>query len=482
MLKFDLNHSIIMNIIGRHHQKQRLKILVQSEQSEFVAVYGRRRTGKTFLIREFFRNEFSFYTSGLNDDRMILQLAGFHASLRQSPFYEECPMPQSWMEAFDQLKQLLVRDDRKNKIIFIDELPWLDTSGSDLNAALDWFWNQWASARKDIKLFVCGSAASWMIKTFINNDGGFYNRITESMKISAFNLAETKLYLESKEIQYDPYQIIHLYMALGGIPYYLNKVKKGFSASQNIDNIFFGKQALVKNEYTLLFKSLFRNHQRHIDVIDILFKKKKGLYRSEITKALKITDGGSFSNVLDELVVSDFISVHSLPGTTKRNVIYKIADHYILFHKNFVEKHQNTANFWINNINTPNWYAWAGLAFEQTCFQHINQIKSALGIQAVQSNIYAWANKNAQIDLIIDRKDQVVNLIEIKFSDKPFTMTSEYETTIINKTEEYKAAYPSRKSVWQVLLTTYNLKSMLHAGVFEKVITMDVLFEGVREI
>ncbi|MBK6338767.1 MAG: hypothetical protein IPF63_03990 [Bacteroidetes bacterium] len=172
----------------------------------------------------------------------------------------------------------------------------------------------------------------------------------------------------------------------------------------------------------------------------------------------------------------------TLPGTTKRNVIYKIADHYILFHKNFVEKHQNTANFWINNINTPNWYAWAGLAFEQTCFQHINQIKSALGIQAVQSNTYAWANKEAQIDLIIDRKDQVVNLVEIKFSDKPFTMTSEYEATIINKTEAYKATYPSRKSVWQVLMTTYGLKSMKHAGVFEKVMTMDILFESINEI
>jgi uncharacterized protein len=481
MLKFEHISGIIMNIIGRFHQQQRLTELMQSGQSEFIAVYGRRRTGKTFLIREYFNYEFSFYTSGLDDDRMIVQLAGFHASLRQSAYYEECAMPQTWMEAFEQLTQILARDERKNKIVFIDELPWLETSDCDLKAALDWFWNKWASARKDIKLIVCGSAASWMVKTFINDGGGFYNRVTETMKIAPFNLAETKLYLESKDIYYDHYQIMHLYMALGGIPYYLNKVKKGFSASQNIDKIFFGKQALVKNEYTLLFKSLFKNHKRHIDVITVLFKKKKGLNRAEITKALKITDGGSFSDVLEELVAADFISVHALPGTTKRNVLYKIADHYILFHKNFVEKYQGTANFWINNCNTPAWYAWAGLAFEQTCFQHIAQIKNALGIQAVQANMYAWANRHAQIDLIIDRKDRVVNLIEIKFSDKAFAMTAEYEKSIVHKTDEYKAAYPSGKSILQVLITTYGLKSMKHAGIFAKVITMDDLFVAVKE-
>ncbi len=469
-----------MEIIGRKNQKKRLKHLVESQNSEFVAVYGRRRTGKTFLIRSYFKGEFSFYTSGLNDDRLIVQLAGFHSSLRQSPYYEESDMPKSWIEAFDQLKSLLEKDEREKKIVFIDELPWMDTQASDLTAALDLFWNKWASARNDIKLIVCGSAASWMIKTFINNAGGFYNRVTEIIKLAPFNLAETKLFLESKSIYFDDYQIVQCYMALGGIPYYLNKIEKGLSASQNIDKIFFGKQALVKNEYQLLFRSLFKKYQRHMEVIDVLFKKKKGMFRAEITKSLGIRDGGSFSNLLEELIASDFVSIHYLPGKTKRNVIYKICDHYILFHKTFVEKNLSSANFWINNINTPLWYAWAGLAFEQTCFQHIQQIKAGLGIQAVQSNIYAWSNTKAQIDLIIDRKDQVINLIEIKFSDKEFLMTSDYEINLLNKKAEYQLTNDTKKSVWMVLMTTYGLKAQKYGGLFEKVLTMDILFEEIE--
>ncbi len=470
-----------MEIIGRHHHKERLNYLIKSKQSEFIAVYGRRRTGKTFLIREFFNYTFNFYASGLNDERTIVQLAGFHASLRQNPYYEECEVPTTWMEAFGQLIHLLEKDQRSIKVVFIDELPWMETQGCDLKAALDMFWNVWASARRDIKLIVCGSAASWMLKTFINDDGGFYNRVTETMKISPFNLTETKQYLLSKEINYDNYQIIHLYMALGGIPYYLNKVQKGLSASQNIDQIFFGTNALVKNEYVLLFKSLFKNYQRHMDVINVLFKKKKGLYRSEITKTLKISDGGSFSNVLEEMVACDFLHCYRLPGNVKRNVIYKIADHFILFHKNFVEKNQLTSNFWNNNINTPTWYAWAGLAFELTGLIHVNQIKAALGIHLIQSNTFAWANEHAQIDLIIDRKDQVINLIEMKFSEKDYLMTKEYEKNLINKKHEYLSSYPSKKSIWYVLLTTFGLQSVAYAGVFEKTLTMDVLFEANKE-
>jgi hypothetical protein len=211
-------------------------------------------------------------------------------------------------------------------------------------------------------------------------------------------------------------------------------------------------------------------------VIDVLAKKKKGMYRAEITKALKITDGGSFSEVLSQLEAADFITTYNLPNTTKKNAIYKISDQYILFYKNFVEKHQKTSNYWINNINTPQWYSWAGLAFELTCYNHVEKIKQALGIEGIQSNTYVWANKNAQIDLIIDRKDRVINLFEIKFSDKEYSVTKDYEKEIRNKLSEFQQAYPSTKSTWFVLMTTFGLKSKTNASVFQKVLDMGELF------
>lgn len=465
-----------MKLIGREDQKKRLEQAVNSDQSEFIVLYGRRRTGKTFLIREYFNYSFQFYTSGIDDDRIDIQLTNFTASLRQSKYYEEENMPSNWMEAFQQLRIILEKDNSVHKIVFIDELPWMDTPNSDLKAALEIFWNMWASARKDIKLIVCGSAASWILNTFIDSDGGFYNRATEVIKLAPFTLQETKLFLQAKEIEYDDYQLISLYMAVGGIPYYLNKVVKGWSASQNIDNLFFGNNAVIKDEYHLLFKSLFKNYKRHVAVIDVLTKKKKGLYRAEITKALKINDGGSFSAVLSELEAADFITTYNIPNTTKKNAIYKISDQYILFYKNFVEKHQRTSNYWINNINTPQWYSWAGLAFELTCYNHVDKIKQALGIEGIQSDTYLWANKNAQIDLIIDRKDRVINLLEIKFSDKEYAVTKEYEKEIRNKLAEFQQAYPSTKSVWFVLMTTFGLKSKTNATVFQKVLDKGVLF------
>ncbi len=476
MPKFESKIGIIMELIGRIEHKERLKELVETRQSELLVVYGRRRTGKTFLIREYFEHTFNFYTSGLADDRIEIQLTNFVSSLRQNPYYEEDRVPENWLEAFQQLITTLKKDPSPKKIIFIDELPWMDTPRSDLKAALDMFWNTWASARKDIKLIVCGSAASWIINTFIDNTGGFYNRATEVMKISPFTLNETQSFLETKGIDYDQYQIISLYMVLGGIPFYLNKVKKGLSAFQNIDKILFGNMALIKDEYTLLFKSLFKNYQKHIAVIDILCKKNKGLYRAEITAAMGINDGGSFSTILSELEASDFIQAYNIPGSTKKNAIYKVTDQYILFYKNFIEKHQKTNNYWINNINTPQWYTWAGLAFELTCYNHVQLIKKALGIEAVQTNTYTWSDKTSQIDLIIDRKDRIVNLFEIKFSDKEYAITPEYERQIRNKLANYQSTFPSKKSAWFVLMTTYGLKSEANASIFQNVLEMNVLF------
>jgi uncharacterized protein len=465
-----------MQLIGRETHQKRLKTLVNSKQSEFIAVYGRRRTGKTFLIKTFFNYKFNFYTSGLDDHRQELQLINFFASLRQNPYFDEQVMPTNWLEAFRQLIETLEKEPSPIKVIFIDELPWMDTKNSDLKAALDMFWNMWASARTDIKLIVCGSAASWMLKTFVHDSGGFYNRATETMKLDPFTLQETQFFLQAKGIAYDQMQTIILYMALGGIPYYLNKIEKGKSAIQNIDQILFGKSALIKNEYRLLFQSLFKNHKQYTDIINVLFQKKKGLTRNEIALALKASVGGNLSDQLFELEAADFIATYSLPKSNKKNIIYKIVDPYILFYKHFVEQHQKEDNFLLNQTNSPRWNTWCGLAFELICYNHTAQIKKGLGIEAVQSNTSVWSNANAQIDLIIDRNDNVINLVEIKFSESEYSVSKEYEKELRNKLAEFQSNFPNKKSVWFVLMTTHGLKSMTNASMFQKVLSIETLF------
>ena len=467
-----------MNIIGRIAEIRELDELMASKKSEFVVVYGRRRVGKTYLIRQYFGNKFSFYTTGLAEGKTDVQLVNFNAALRQSPFYEEQKEATNWMEAFRYLIKLLEATPDEQKVVFIDELPWMDTRDSGLISAIDFFWNSWASARDDIKFIVCGSSASWMIDHLLKNTKGLYNRVTNRIKLKPFTLKETKAYLTAMGGHYDHYQVVELYMALGGIPFYLNLVKARESASQNINRLFFGEQAKLRDEYYLLFASLFKNYQRHVAIINALAQKKKGLFKSEIVKVSKVKDGGTLTTILKELEASDFIRKYNMPGQKVRNIIYQLTDNFTLFHHNFVEKSARTDdNFWINTINTPSYYAWAGNAFEIVCLLHSQEIKKALGIGGVQTATYAWSNTKSQIDLLFDRKDNVINLIEIKFSHQKFTITKDYEAKLRNKVSEFRESYKTNKALWLVMLTTYGLASVTHAGVVHDSLEIEVLFE-----
>lgn len=465
-------------VIGRYAQREELEGLLNSGKSEFVVVYGRRRVGKTFLIKQHFKGRFSFYSTGLANASLKDQLTNFNAVLRAHPNYVAQPGATTWMEAFSQLTEVLDTDTSKIKLVFIDELPWMDTRGSGLLAALDFFWNAWASSRTDIKLIVCGSSASWMIKKILKNKGGLYNRVTNKMKLSPFTLSETEEYLKHLSAKYSRYQIVQLYMALGGIPYYLSFVKPEWSVAQNINTLFFVSDAKFKDEYELVFASLFNNYQRHITVVEALTKKKKGLHKTEIVKETGISDGGSLTTILNELEASDFIRKYAMPGKKVRSAIYQLTDNFVLFYSNFLlKKVVNDENYWMNTIGRPEYNAWSGLAFEMVCLQHTVAIKKGLGIQGIRTNAYAWSNGNAQIDLILDRSDDVINLIEIKFADTEFSVSKDYEKKLLNKLAQFKDTYKTKKAIWMVLMTTYGLLNNTNAEIFNKSLKMDVLFD-----
>lgn len=467
-----------MNVIGRYAEKDELDRVVNSKKSEFVVVYGRRRVGKTFLIKQHFKGRFTFYTTGLADSALDSQLTVFNATLKTSPYYKETTEATSWMEAFQHLTTILGADTAKIKLIFIDELPWMDTRGSKLLMALDYFWNSWASARSDIKLLVCGSSASWMIKKLMNNTGGLYNRVTNRMQLKPFTLGETEEYLKQLKAKYSRYQIVELYMALGGIPYYLSFVRPEWSVAQNINALFFTENAKFKNEFNLIFESLFSNHERHIAIVKALTKKKKGLLKAEIVKDTKIPDGGSLTNILRELEASDFIRKYTMPGKRVRNAIYQLTDNFILFYSNFLlKKISNDQNYWINTMGKPAYNAWAGLAFEMVCLQHTNEIKKGLGIDGVYTDTYAWTNGKAQVDLIFDRSDDVINLMEIKFSSTEYTVTDKYLKNLRNKVSEFQNSYHTKKAIWVVMMTTFGLSNKGYGSEIHTSMTMDILFQ-----
>ena len=478
-------------MIGRIEERRLLNKLYSSDKSQFVAVYGRRRVGKTFLVNEVFKDKITFRHAGLSpieEDNNILdnplkrQLKHFYNSLLLHGM-KESKCPDNWMDAFLMLEMYLQSiDDGSRQLIFIDELPWLDTAKSGFITAFEGFWNTWACARNNLMLVVCGSATSWMSDKLINNHGGLYNRLTCEIKLQPFSLKECEEYFQNENIKLSRYDIVQSYMISGGIPYYLGYYQGGLSLAQNIDEIFFKDKAPLHNEFKRLFSSIFRNPDMMMSIIKVIGSKHYGCTRDEIVKNIKTSSGGTLTNALNALISSDFI-IKYVPFTCKREEYYKLTDPFCNFYLNFMENESSlSSDFWLSNISSQKIVTWRGIAFENVCFNHIDQIKKALGISGVSTKQSAWSKKNTeengtQIDMIIERKDNVINMCEMKFYGNEFVVDKNYDRILRNRIMLLEEEINSKMAIHSTLITTYGLKYNEYSGDFVKVITMDDLFE-----
>lgn len=469
------------SIIGRESEIKRFQAIVASPKSEFLGIYGRRRVGKTYLIREYFTPLICFQVSGLSSGNTTQQLANFHEQMQQYfPNQPYTAVPQNWMSAFAQLQKAIKKiSSTKKKVIFIDEMPWIATAKSDFMMALENFWNSWASARKDIILIACGSAASWIKNELINNHGGLHNRITQPMKIEPFTLKEVQQFFKYKKCNFNPKQLADIYMCCGGIPYYLEQFEKGKSVAQNIETLFFTQNAVFKNEYNNLFKSLFKNYEIHQKIIETLAKNKSGMNKLDICKKGKLKSGGTFTKTMQELEECGFISAHSYLDNKTRNTQYRLCDFFSAFHLEFMASAKYSGKgAWTNQIDNPTHRAWTGFAFESLCIYHSEQIKKALGISGILSRTISWQNKNAQVDMLIDRRDDVINLCEMKFSINPFTITKDYYSKITRKIDAFKSDTNTKKSVFFTMITSNGLvQNSYSLDIVHNEINLEALFE-----
>lgn len=472
-----------MGIIGRKEELAVLQDCVDSKESELVIVYGRRRVGKTFLVNEFFHNTFHFKFTGLYNMSTDTQLERFSVALEEYSGLSTAT-PKDWFEAFDQLKKYLKSLTDNRKIVFIDEMPWLDTKSSNFVAALESFWNGWAAAENNIVLIACGSATSWMTNTLINNKGGLFNRASTRIYVKPFTLKETEEYLNSKEIFWTRYDIAECYMIMGGIPFYLKQLKPQFSYTQNIDQLFFKEKGTLWDEFQHLYATLFKQADNHISVVEALAKKKMGLTRNEIIKATGLPDNGNLSSILQNLENNEFIRPYNFFGKKKHDTIYQLSDFYTMFYFTYLKgNHKQEPDFWTQSLDNPSRRAWAGYTFEQVCKGHIKQIKDKIGIGAVQSEVSSWFSKKkdtdqrgAQIDLLIDRRDRVINLCEIKYSINPFSIDKEYEANLRNKIETFRSETGTNKAINLTFITSYGLKRNMYSNRVQTELTLDDLF------
>lgn len=467
-------------IIGRIKEQEQLHEAFEAKESLFVVVYGRRRVGKTFLVRETFADHLDFYATGVNQSSKKIQLEYFYHALCK---YSDTPLksPKSWLEAFASLIRILESSQREKKVVFLDELSWMNGGDSSFLTALEWFWNSWASARRDILLICCSSATSWIVNKVFHNHGGLYGRVNRRIHLHPFTLRECEEFYDSKSIHLSRYDQVMCYMALGGVPYYLSMLNPNKSLPQNIDALLFHPDGQLHDEYKNLYQSMFRNAENHLLVVGVLASKKKGMTRNEILEQTGLANAGSTTRILEELEQSDFIRRYVAFGQKKRDELYQLTDAYTLFYYHFLYDDKNVEpEFWEHHLENTKLTTWAGYAFEQVCMQHVEQMKKAMGINGIAVSVSGWMSRSktnkAQIDLVMDRADNVVSLCEMKFSSRPYTIEKQYAERLQRRQWQFEEETKTRKSCQLVMVTTYGIKKNQYAGLVQKSLSMDDLF------
>ena len=470
-------------LIGRYNECKRLDLCVKEEKAQLVVVYGRRRVGKTFLIDEYFKNGFAFRLTGEHGATRDRQLRNFANELTTETGSKQ-NVPADWKEAFFELKQYLAStSDDEKQVVFFDEMPWMDTQNSGFLGEFEYFWNSFGAKQNNLIFIVCGSSTSWMVEHIEHNKGGLFNRLTCRIYVEPFTLGETEAYLESRGISWSRYDICECYMIMGGIPYYLSLLRPDLSYAANIDNMFFRKKAELWDEFQHLFYTLFKNGDAYINIVEQISKKRSGLTRSEIADATGISTSGNLTKILRALEYSGFIKVNGIFGKKKKEALYYVSDYYTLFYLKFIKDRRGIdERFWTNSIMSPSKYAWAGYTFEMLCLDHIKQIKKGLDIGGVLSEESAWNIKGdedhdgAQIDLLIDRQDRVINLCEMKFSTDEYVIDKEYDRILRNKAESFRRETKTKKNLIITMITTYGIKENKYSSIVGSRLTMDDLF------
>ena len=471
-------------IIGRQAEIKRLTSTVNSPRAEFIALYGRRRVGKTFLINQMFRNQFAFKMTGVIEGSLKDQFTAFADAMSDYGFNMP-EQPKDWMKAFIMLKNALKQKVNSDErcVIFIDELPAMDAENSNVAGAVGYFWNNWASQYDNIIFIICGSATSWMITNVIDSKGGLHDRITVEMPIHPFTLKETEQYLEDKQFVWNRQMILQAYMVFGGIPYYLSLLDREESLVQNVDRLFFSQDIQMRREFRRLFNTLYRNPDRYIDIIKALSKSRRGLTREEIAGVLKSANNGHLGKRLEDLVCCDLIRKNIVreKEIKRKDAIYQLCDFFSLFYLTFIDRAEVEQQFWAHHINTPEVNSWMGFTYERICMAHIWQIKHALRIDAISTLNYSWRSKTttpaAQIDIIIERADKIVNICEVKYSHDEYNLDKEEYDKICKRKNTFIQETGLRHTPWITMITTEGVAQGKYSEMIQSQVKMDDLFE-----
>ena len=473
-------------MIGRKEELKALDWDLSRPESQLVVVYGRRRIGKTYLIREKFSDQFTFYHTGVRGGSLRDQLNAFRASLVQYG-YRSCPRLVDWFDAFSRLFKVIASAPEGRKVVFIDEMPWMDTPRSKLVSSFEYFWNNQMLVRKekDVFMIVCGSATSWIVENIVHNKGGLHDRLTDRIWLRPFTLRECAQYAESLDVVLSRHELCEAYMIFGGVPYYWSLLRGDRSLAQNIDALCFSEHGKLRDEFDYLYASLFHDASAHLKIVTALASCKSGVTRDELEEMTGITNGGTLKNALEELIRCDFVRQFNAWHKKKRDAFFQLVDNFTLFHFSFMNSGVHDSSFWMNSVGGSRLANWEGQSFERLCLLHVDQIKRALGISGIGCEVYSWrvrANaglaKGAQIDLVIERQDGNVNLCEMKFYRTAYEITAEEETRLLNRREAFRRDTGTSANCRITIIAAAGVKPGAHAAVAQNILTLDDLLDS----
>lgn len=465
-----------------------------SEKAEFLAIYGRRRVGKTFLIRTYFENQdvIFFDTTGEKNARLAIQIKHFTKQI-STVFYNNAPLKpgKNWDESFELLTLAINSSNVSKKIVlFFDELPWMATKNSHILQSLDYYWNQHWSKNSRIKLIVCGSSASWIIDKIVNNKGGLHNRITRNILLEPFNLSKTKSFFRKTKLSITERHIVTLFMVMGGVPFYLSKIEKNLSAIQNIENLAFQHNSFFLNEFNNLFSSLFSDADIIVEMIRIIASYRYGILQDALLKKMgPLLQGKGGLEKLHALEDAGFIMHFKSHWHKKRGIYYRVTDEYCLFYLYWIEpvkdtllKRNLTEGHWNKMTQQSSWHIWTGLAFESICYKHLPEITRALSLPGIAiPNTWRYTptqdhKKGAQIDLLFDRDDDAITICEIKYTEKPFVITKAYAEQLQQKIAIFKEVTGTQKQIFIAMISANGVKENQYSSLLSTVLTMKDLF------
>lgn len=471
-------------LIGRYKEVRELRWAMESDRSELIILYGRRRVGKTFLVRSFFNDSYTFHFVGAHKKPRATQLNNFREALMRASNRSDIPHFADWHEAFLSLEQYLESCSDERKVLFFDELPWADTHGSDLVDELEYFWANWVQNRDDIVLIACGSATSWMKEKMEDNQGGLHNRITHRIYLRPFYLSECRDYLRAHGFDWDEYQIMQCYMVFGGVPYYLSLLRPYMSLPQNIDALLFQTGGDLRNEFEELYNALFRNADRYIRIVEYLATRREGFTRREI-EAKTGFSGGSLTRMLDNLERCDFITTYQHFGNKNKLTLIRLCDFYTIFYFKYMRgNNSRDEQYWQHHYMDRSIESWQGFSFEQLCLMHLPHIKQGLGISGIATQASAWrfvpeandTRKGAQIDLVIWRNDKMIHLCEMKFSERPYTITKDYAERLSQRRDLFMELTDISRGVVLTMITPKGLSSATMPAYVHSQLTATHLF------